>query len=82
MLRDGNPVTIQPADAGESTAECKRGERALVPLGGGSRQDGTGAVLHSVSSLGVGKRQGFFLTALNSTSQPQTYQARVLCLRK
>jgi hypothetical protein len=82
VLRDGNEVSILPQRAGTSTAECKRGERALAPLGAGSLQDGNGAVLNSVSSLGVGKRQGFFLTALNSASQPQTYQARVLCLRR
>jgi hypothetical protein len=82
VLRDGHEVSILPQRAGTSTAECKRGERALAPLGAGSLQDGNGAVLNSVSSLGVGKRQGFFLTALNSTSQSQTYQARVLCLRR
>jgi hypothetical protein len=82
VVRDGNEVSILPQRAGTSTAECNRGERALAPLGAGSLQDGNGAVLNSVSSLGVGKRQGFFLTALNSTSQPQTYQARVLCLRR
>jgi hypothetical protein len=82
VQRDGNLVTIQPGRSGTSTAECKRGERALTPLSSGSGQGGNGAVMNSVSSLGVGKRQGFFLTALNSTSQPQTFQARVLCLRK
>jgi hypothetical protein len=82
VQRDGESVTIQPDRSGTSTAECKRGERALVPLGAGSSEGGTGAVLHDVSSLGVGKRQGFFLTVLNSTAQPQTYQARVLCLRR
>ena len=63
VLRDGIEVTSWPQRAGTSTAECKRGERALAPLGAGSLQDGNGAVLNSVSSLGVGKRQGFFLTA-------------------
>jgi hypothetical protein len=82
VQRDGDLVTIQAGRSGTSTADCKRGERALTPLSSGSGQGGTGAVMNSVSSLGVGKRQGFFLTALNDTSQPQTFQARVLCLRK
>jgi hypothetical protein len=82
VLRDGNLITIQPDQPGTSTAECKRGERAMAPLGAGSLQGGRGAVMNDIASLGVGKRQGFFLTALNDTSQPQTFQARVLCLRK
>jgi hypothetical protein len=82
VLRDGNLVTIDPDGSATSTAECKRGERALAPVGGGSSQNGTGAVINNIASLGVGKRQGFFLTGLNSTSQPHTFQARVLCLRK
>jgi hypothetical protein len=80
--RDGTAVTIQAGEAGESTAECKRGERALAPLGVGSRQGADGAVLHTLSALGLPKRQGFLLTVLNPTSQQQTYQARVLCLRR
>jgi hypothetical protein len=82
VLRDGNEVSIVPQRAGTSTAECRRGERAITPLWSGSSQNADGAVVHSVSSLGTGKRQGFFLTALNPTSQSQTYQARVLCLRR
>jgi hypothetical protein len=39
-------------------------------------------VLHTLSAVGLPKRQGFLLTVLNPTSQPQTYQARVLCLRR
>jgi hypothetical protein len=79
--RLGTQVTIQPDDSGQSTAECKRGERALAPLGAGSAQDDRGAVVNSFSALGLPKRQGFLLTVLNATPQPQTYQARVLCLR-
>jgi hypothetical protein len=82
VQRDGTAVTIQTGDAGESTAECKRGERALAPLGDGSRQGADGAVLHSFSAVGSPKRQGFLLTVFNQSPQPQTYQARVLCLRR
>jgi hypothetical protein len=80
--RLGTQVTIQAGDSGQSTAQCKRGERALAPLGAGSAQDARGAVMNSLSALGLPKRQGFVLTVLNPTSQPQTYQARVLCLRR
>jgi hypothetical protein len=79
--RLGTQVTIHPGDSGQSTAECKRRERALAPLGAGSAQGDRGAVVNSFSALGLPKRQGFLLTVLNPTSQPQTYQARVLCLR-
>jgi hypothetical protein len=82
VQRDGDVVSVLPDRSATSTAECKRGERALVPLGAGSSEGGAGALMHDVSSLGVGKRQGFFITVLNSTAQPQTYQARVLCLRR
>jgi hypothetical protein len=80
--RLGTQITIQPGDSGQPTAECKRGERALAPLGAGSAQDDRGAVVNSLSALGLPKRQGFLLTVLNPTSQSQTYQARVLCLRR
>src|ERR687898_9697 len=79
VQRDGSAVTIQAGDAGESTAECKRGERALAPLGDGSRQGADGALVHSFSAVGSPKRPGFLLTVFNQSPQPQTYQARVLC---
>jgi hypothetical protein len=80
--RLGTQATIQGGDSGQSTAECKRGERALAPLGAGSAQNGNGAVVNSFAALGLPKRQGFVLTVLNPTTQPQAYQARVLCLRR
>ena len=82
VLRDGNALTIAPGDPATSTAQCKRGERALAPIGDGSFQGGNGTVLNSISSLGVGKRQGFVVSGLNPTSQPQTLQARVVCLKR
>jgi hypothetical protein len=80
--RLGSEVTIQPGRSGQSTAECKRGERAMAPLGGGSAQDANGAVVNSFTARGLPKLQGFLFTVLNPTSQSQTYQARVLCLRR
>ncbi|MGH2988690.1 MAG: hypothetical protein ACRDMA_02345 [Solirubrobacterales bacterium] len=80
--RFGTEVTILPGRSGQSTAQCKRGERALAPLGVGSNQAADGAVMNTVVSAGLSKREGFLITALNPTSQPQTYQARVLCLKR
>jgi hypothetical protein len=80
--RDGEAITIQAMSSGQSTAECKRGERAVAPLGFGSGQGAEGPVLESILSAGLPKRNGFVLGVQNSTSQTQTYQARVLCLRR
>ena len=82
VLRDGNAITIPPDDAAQSTAQCKRGERALAPIGDGRSEDGRGTALSSISSLGAGKRQGFVISALNSSPQPQPLQARVVCLKR
>ncbi|MGH2590136.1 MAG: hypothetical protein ACRDGW_04990, partial [Actinomycetota bacterium] len=43
--RDGAQVTIQPGASAQSSAECKRGERAVAPLGFGSSQGASGPVL-------------------------------------
>jgi len=82
VLRDGGAITISPNDAAQSTARCKRSERALAPIGDGSFQDGTGTALNSISALGVGKHQGFVVSAFNTSPQPQSLQARVVCLKR
>jgi hypothetical protein len=82
VLRDGNTIAISPHGVGQSTAQCKRGERALAPIGDGSFDGGNGTQLNSISSLGVGKRQGFVVGALNSSPQPQPLRARVVCLKR
>jgi DNA transposition AAA+ family ATPase len=82
VLRDGNAVIISPNDAAQSTARCKRRERALAPIGDGSFQDGTGTALNSISALGVGNHQGFVVSAFNTSPQPQSLQSRVLCLKR
>ena len=82
VVRVGNTVTLQPGAMGESTAECKKRERAIAPSGGGGSDSTGGVELQGITPLvRNGKAKGFMLTGFNSSTQAQDFGAGVTCLR-
>ena len=76
-----------PVQVFSNAAVLRTDGRLLTPnltgsLDYGSFDGGNGTQLNSISALGVGQRQGFVISALNSSLQPQTLQARVVCLKR
>jgi hypothetical protein len=82
VVRDLEPLTIQPGQPTDAVARCRRGERALAPSAGGSLQGDDAALLQRISPIVAnGKAKGFVISGFNPSSTPQTLDAGVLCLR-
>jgi hypothetical protein len=83
VARLGQPVSVQPGESTQATAECRRGERALAPLGFGE-SGGDGATV--LSAIGVivhkkGKSKSAFISGFNTSTSPKEINASVLCLK-
>ena len=83
VVRDVEPMGMQPWRPADVVVRCKRGEQALAPSAGGSLQGDGAGLLQRISPIVVnGKAKGFVISGFNPSDTPQTLDAGVLCLRR